>query len=85
MKSFDIYFFAIKKNQFSYVYSLTRILQETAASNAIQRKDSNSSLSSTSSGPASSTCSSIQHDNDLYNTHKGFITAFHRKMVRELI
>ncbi|XP_027228164.1 ubiquitin carboxyl-terminal hydrolase 32 isoform X2 [Penaeus vannamei] len=57
--------------------------QETAASNAIQRKDSNSSLSSTSSGPASSTCSSIQHDNDLYNTHKGFITAFHRKMMRQ--
>ncbi|XP_042222314.1 ubiquitin carboxyl-terminal hydrolase 32-like isoform X6 [Homarus americanus] len=59
--------------------------QELGSNKMIEHKDSSSSLpSSTSSGPpASSTNSSIQHDNDLYNTHKGFIIAFHRKMMRQ--
>ncbi|XP_076059243.1 ubiquitin specific protease 32 isoform X2 [Oratosquilla oratoria] len=57
------------------------------------RKDSNSSLSSGSSGPPSSlqslsgppssTSSLVQHENDLGNPHKGFIVAFHRKMMRQ--
>ncbi|XP_069942662.1 ubiquitin carboxyl-terminal hydrolase 32 isoform X2 [Cherax quadricarinatus] len=60
--------------------------QETGSSRVIEHKESSSSLTSStgSSGPsASSTCSSIQHDNDLHNTHKGFIIAFHRKMMRQ--
>ncbi|XP_071551468.1 ubiquitin carboxyl-terminal hydrolase 32 isoform X3 [Panulirus ornatus] len=59
--------------------------QDTINSRLGERKDSNSSLaSSNSSGPAaSSTNSSIQHDNDLHNTQKGFIIAFHRKMMRQ--
>ncbi|XP_045101683.1 ubiquitin carboxyl-terminal hydrolase 32-like isoform X2 [Portunus trituberculatus] len=51
----------------------------------LDHKDSNSSLVSSTSSElaASSLSSSIQHDNDLYNAQKGFIIAFHRKMMRQ--
>ncbi|XP_068211640.1 ubiquitin carboxyl-terminal hydrolase 32 isoform X1 [Palaemon carinicauda] len=75
--------FGVFGSKSSLLSSQIQSQQDSSVSNPIQRKDSSSSLSSNTSGPASSTSSSIQHDNDLLNTQKGFIIAFHRKMMRQ--
>ncbi|KAK4322970.1 hypothetical protein Pmani_006294 [Petrolisthes manimaculis] len=59
------------------------ISSNSSGSSSRECPSENSSIASTECPLAVSMSSSIQTDNDLHNTQKGFIIAFHRKMMRQ--